>query len=172
MIRKKYLKEYEIDPSVGKFSDKRAVYIGKKYRFESSPEKVKRAKIISLILSGVAFACLVAAECITTRASYAYYTVIPYVVSVILYGWLFKCCIASTVYSDWVTHKEYDANLKPQVPLAALGGAFCLISVVAQLFLKIECAADICRLSLISLSCLLCVPCVLESKRLKCAPEQ
>ena len=168
MIKRKYLKEYEVNSLNGK----EAVYIGKKYRFDSTPLQVKKAKTVSLIFQILAVLLLIAAEWTASESSFVFYTVIPYVISLVLCGFLLRNGIASTVFKKWVTHKEYDTYLKPQKALSVLSGAFCIAAAVSQLFLKNESASDVLRLVLIISAGLCSVPTFISCRYMGCTPEE
>lgn len=168
MIKRKYLNEYEVNPLKGR----EAVYVGKKYRFVSSPSQVKRAKTVSLISQILAVLLLIAAEWTASASSYVFYTVIPYVAALILCGFVLRNGIASTVFREWVTHKEYDTYLRPQKTLSILSGAFCLLAALSRLFLKNEGAFDVLRLVMIAAAGLMSVPTFVSCRYLDCTPEE
>lgn len=170
MIRRKYLSDYETDPLAGRFSSG-AVYVGKKFYFLSPESERKKAKISIFIFSFISLACLIAAECMPSKASSEWYAIIPYVISVIISAFCFRNALMTLGMGEWITRKEYDTYIKPGKVPALLSSAFCLISAAASLFPGFDDRRDVFRFVLIIISSAASVPSVLQMKHLACSAK-
>ena len=134
-LDKKYAGEYVLNPSAGRGSPDRILYIGDWYIFDKDKKTVKKGKVLSFSFALFSAALFIFCGFLDCSANFTPYVFLPFVILFLPICFLLYNSFMLFFLGEKLTHKQFDKNVAALKRYAVAVSAISSLSLVCDILM-------------------------------------